>query len=52
MGNMSYCRFENTLRDLRDCHDNWEDARSEEEKKARQRLLVLCQKIVDAYGED
>jgi len=27
MSNMSYCRFQNTLRDLQDCHDALEDLR-------------------------
>jgi len=29
MGNMSYCRFQNTLMDLRDCIENWDDELSE-----------------------
>ncbi len=48
MGNMSYCRFQNTLRDLRDCWDNWEDPQDElskEEKQARERLANLCREI-------
>ena len=57
MGNMSYCRFENTLGDLRDCYDNWEamdqreedDPPSSEELNARTRLKELCQDIVDNY---
>jgi hypothetical protein len=51
MGNMHYCRFQNTLSDLRDCYDDW-DTESEEEEKARERLLKLCKKIVADYGED
>ncbi len=36
MGNMSYCRFENTLGDLQDCYDNIDDPDlSESEKRAR-----------------
>jgi len=52
MGNMAYCRFENTLRDLRDCRDNWEypeETKSESELKAREKLLQLCKEIVDDY---
>ena len=57
MGNMSYCRFRNTLEDLDDCYDNWghpseQEVPNEEEIKARTRLLKLCQKIVLDYGED
>ena len=49
MSNMSYCRFRNTLADLRDCYDNWDEADdNEEEVKARTRLLKLCRTI----GED
>ncbi len=38
MGNMSYCRFENTYGDLRDCYDALQDAGSvnELEKDAGQ----------------
>jgi len=53
MSNMSYCRFENTLQDLRDCYENWDaELESESEKKARVRLLKLCQDIVDDYGTE
>ena len=49
MANMSYCRFRNTLGDLRDCYDNLDDNDlSEEEAKARRRLVKVCQSIVDA----
>ena len=53
MANMGYCRFQNTLPDLRDCYENWDDAeRSEEETKARKWLVNLCKKIVADYDED
>jgi len=48
MSNMSYCRFENTLHDLRDCWENFEDPQdelSESEKKARKKLVELCREI-------
>ena len=51
MSNMSYCRFENTLEDLRDCFEHWDDAESYTEQKARQRMLEICQQIVE-YCED
>jgi hypothetical protein len=52
MGNMSYCRFENTLADLRDCADNMDaDDLSETEEKARKRLIALCKRIADDYAE-
>lgn len=42
--NMSYCRFQNTLQDLRDCYYNIEEVEdmSEEEKSARKKLIELC----------
>ena len=53
MSNMSYCRFENTLADLRDCYENWDsELKSEAEKKAKERLLKLCKDIVDDYGDE
>lgn len=45
MGNMSYCRFENTLKDLRDCYRNWDNYLSTSEERAREKLLRLCQII-------
>ena len=42
MGNMSYCRFENTLSDLRDCYNNLDDNLSGSEREYRQQLIELC----------
>ena len=43
MGNMSYCRFQNTLNELRDCEEHIGDEDlSDDEEKARQKLIVLC----------
>ena len=54
MPNMSYCRFENTLIDLRDCYDHMDDVDhqelSETEEKARKRMIKLCCEIADNYG--
>ena len=54
MGNMSYCRFENTAGDLQDCYDNWdetpEDELSDFEKKGRAKILKLCNDIMGDYG--
>lgn len=52
MANMSYCRFQNTLSDLEDCYENWEDASSDEERAARARLLTICEWIVNDYADD
>ena len=55
MSNMSYCRFENTVKDLQDCADHICDDLSEDEEKARQRLVRLCRNIIEEvdpeYGE-
>ena len=54
MSNMSYCRFQNTLQDLRDCYENWDgdgDGLSDEEDKARAQMLKLCEQIVADYGD-
>ena len=50
--NMSYCRFQNTVIDLDDCYENMMNENlSEEEEKARERLIDLCEQIADEYGE-
>lgn len=54
MSNMSYCRFQNTLLDLRDCHEVMfeEDELSLEEVRARRQLIELCHDIAqDAEDE-
>ena len=49
MGNMSYCRFENTARDLRDCLQALEngelDDLSSYEKDGLQQILSDCETI-------
>jgi hypothetical protein len=63
MANMSYCRFQNTLSDLRDCQRAMEDGAADnaelgtEERRARDRLIVMCRDIADefegiAFGEE
>jgi hypothetical protein len=50
---MSYCRFTNTLGDLRDCYDTMDEVpESEEEQAARRRLLVMCRQIADDYEDE
>jgi len=45
---MGYCRFQNTKSDLSDCLDHMSDMDlSEEENKARLRLIEICQNIVE-----
>jgi hypothetical protein len=55
MANMSYCRFQNTVQDLRDCVTVVEDAADfydlglgSEEQQALERMRMLCQDFVDA----
>lgn len=52
MSNMSYCRFQNTLNDLRDCQEHMEDELEGEEERARQQLIKVCQEIAGDFGED
>jgi len=52
MGNMSYCRFENTLRDLQDCYDHMDEELSPNEEKCKEKLIEICQLIVNDYGEE
>lgn len=50
MSNMSYCRFQNTLADLRDCEDAlYEDVNSLSagEQKARLLLIKVCKRIAE-----
>ena len=50
MPNMSYCRFENTLKDLRDCYYNMDDDNlSETEFNCRKQMIELCQSIADEF---
>ena len=55
MANMSYCRFENTLADLRDCEKalgNIYDEVTEMssyEKNALPKLIELCKSISDNW---
>jgi hypothetical protein len=53
MSNMGYCRFRNTFSDLKDCAENMdEDLRSEEETRARRRLIAICCDIALDYGHE
>ena len=52
MANMSYCRFQNTLPDLRACYDSMDEKMSEEEEKAKAKLIKLCVEIAKDYGQE
>jgi hypothetical protein len=46
--NMSYCRFQNTLEDLRDCAEHIGDrGLSDYELEAMKDLVELCRKIAN-----
>jgi hypothetical protein len=48
MANMTYCRFENTRRDLDDCHENMyapTKQMSSQEKAARENMFDLITKM-------
>jgi hypothetical protein len=51
MGNMSYCRFENTANDLADCVNAIRRGQTDElnqyEVQGLRRLLDLCNDIID-----
>jgi hypothetical protein len=56
MSNMSYCRFESTLADLRDCAEALDEMGgdlgdlSDAEQKAARALIVLCLEIGQGYS--
>lgn len=51
MGNMSYCRFENTAYDLRDCLDAIQNRETEDlstyEVEGLEKILNLAHRIVE-----
>ena len=55
MGNMSYCRFENTANDLDDCLYAIEDGKYEDlnsyEQGGLSSLLTLCEKVLEYKDE-
>ena len=51
MGNMSYCRFENTMIDLIDClcHIDHE-AENDRDEQARQEMLTMFKEIFEDWN--
>jgi len=47
MSNMSYCKFRNTLADLKDCAESLHDTLDGDEARARVALVVLCRRITE-----
>lgn len=52
MPSMSYCRFRNTLEDLKACADSFEDITSPDELKAAKKLIEVCQGIAEIDPDD
>lgn len=53
MSNMSYCRFRNTLEDLRDCREHMNDKDLlDDEARARKHLIELCEEITTEQEVD
>jgi hypothetical protein len=56
MSNLSYCRFRNTLDDLRDCEDKLDEIGgdlselSKEEAQAAKSLIAICRDIANNFG--
>lgn len=52
MGNMSYCRFENTNNDLYDCEGYIDDLNlSKSENEARISLINTCLRIAERFND-
>ena len=57
MSNMSYCRFQNTLRDLKDCLVVLCDIGgslselSKEEARAADSLILVCEEIAGNFAQ-
>jgi tetrahydromethanopterin S-methyltransferase subunit G len=58
MGNMSYCRFENTVGDMQDCENalneisgNIEELESEVEQMYAKEFIKICKRIASDYAD-
>jgi len=53
MGNMSYCRFENTMDDLRDCINNiYREAENSTDERYRQEMIALFKDVAEGFDGD
>lgn len=61
MGNMSYCRFENTLPDLLDCVEHtyefgtekdFLESLSKHEAEAARQLFKLCRRLAERFEDE
>lgn len=50
MSNMSYCRFQNTLNDLRDCAEDFGNKLSRDEHHARKQMLETMLDILEGLA--
>jgi len=50
MANMSYCRFENTASDLRDCVLNWDSELDEYEQRGKDSIILLAKQLLSKEG--
>jgi len=55
MGNMSYCKFENTYKDLADCAESLYNEGTEELESSELRyalkVIELCKEIAENFNE-
>ena len=58
MSNMSYCRFENTIHDMRDCEEalneisgNIEELESESEQQCAKKFIAICKRVAADYSD-
>lgn len=50
--NMSYCRFHNTVTDMKDCIDYvWDMDLSEDENKKRIKFIELCREVAEQFED-
>lgn len=55
MSNMSYCRFQNTAKDLADCQEALEEGTEDlegDELRAKKRLVEMCRDVANSHGDD
>jgi hypothetical protein len=53
MSNMSYCRWQNTLSDLEDCVESWDEGvANRDEARARKRLVALAEELLEMARRD
>ena len=54
MGNMAYCKFENTYNDLQDCYEiiaNSNEPLSSSEEEYKKKLIKLCKDVALDFAD-